>query len=305
MSEYAVPNKAPRTVEKDRYSFKRLSEVFDGLSLAEITPQRIADYKKIRRDAGVKVATIARELEILRASLNIALKEWEWIEVNPFWKVRIEQPKGHKERWLTLEEELRLLDSSPAWLREIISFALNTGMRQNEILSLCWPEVDFIRRSVTLLLTKNMEKRTIPLNHAALDLLNSKGRGRRISGYVFTSSVDTKIQARNLLRAFYVARKKAGLEDVRFHDLRHTFATRLVQAGVELYVVKELLGHKTLKMTTRYAHHYPESLRHGVDILDRLRKQPSENGYVLVTFGGQKGNQAAAVPAQLPDFSMN
>jgi hypothetical protein len=100
------------------------------------------------------------------------------------------------------------------------------------------------------------------------------------------------------LRAFYSARKKAGLEDVRFHDLRHTFATRLVQAGVDLYVVKELLGHKSLKMTMRYAHHYPESLRHGVDVLDRLK---DEGGYVLVTVGRQEKNQAVALDGQLPD----
>lgn len=75
----------------------------------------------------------------------------------------------------------------------------------------------------------------------------------------------------------YSARKTADLEDVRFHDLRHTFATRLVQAGIDLYVVKELLGHKTITMTTRYAHHNPESLRHGVEVLDRT-------GDILVTF---------------------
>jgi integrase len=93
------------------------------------------------------------------------------------------------------------------------------------------------------------------------------------------------------LRAFYSAREKAGLRDVRFHDLRHTFATRLVQAGVDLYVVKELLGHKSLKMTMRYAHHYPESLRHGVDVLDNFK---DKDGYVLVTVGAQKKNQAAS-----------
>ncbi|HZV47251.1 MAG TPA: site-specific integrase, partial [Thermodesulfovibrionales bacterium] len=70
-----------------------------------------------------------------------------------------------------------------------------------------------------------------------------------------------------------------GLEDVRFHDLRHTFATRLVQAGIDLYVVKELLGHKTITMTMRYAHHNPESLRHGVEVLDR-------SDYVLTTVNG-------------------
>jgi integrase len=305
MEDYAIPNKSPRTVEKDRYSFKRLSESFHGLTLSEITPQRIADYKRLRRNAGAKTATLARELEILRASLNVAVREWDWLGINPFWKVKIEQPRGHKERWLTLDEEKRLLGCSPAWLRDIIIFALNTGMRQNEILDLSWPQVDFLRRTVTLLETKNKEKRTIPLNQTVLEFLKTKSKVRHISGYVFTSAAGTRILARNLLRTYYAARKKAGLEDVRFHDLRHTFATRLVQAGVDLYVVKQLLGHKSLKMTMRYAHHYPESLRHGVDVLDKLKGEPSASGYILVTVGGQKGNQAAALSAQLPDLKGN
>lgn len=108
---------------------------------------------------------------------------------------------------------------------------------------------------------------------------------KTISEHVFVSQAGTKLHARNLLRAFYSARKKSGLDDVRFHDLGHIFATRLVQAGINIYVVKELLWHKTLAMTMRYAHHYPESLRHGVEVLDR-------SGYALVTVdekGQQKG----------------
>jgi site-specific recombinase XerD len=101
-----------------------------------------------------------------------------------------------------------------------------------------------------------------------LELLRANGAVRHISGFVFALQTGTQIHARNLLRAFYLARKKAGLEDVRFHDLRHTFATRLVQAGVDLYKVKELLGHKTITMTMMYAHHCPESLRSSVDVLD-------------------------------------
>jgi integrase len=298
MKEYAIPNKSERTVVKDTYSFKRLAEFFGGHKLSEITPQKIAEYKWHRRQAGIRPSTLARELELLRAALNVAVREWEWLEVNPFWKVRIEQPKGHKERWVTLEEEESLLKVSPPWLKDIILFALNTGMRQDEILSLKWPQVDMLRRTVTLLETKNKERRTIPLNQRALGLLRAKGKVRHISGFVFPSQESTKLHARNLLRAFYAARKKARLEDVRFHDLRHTFATRLVQAGIDLYVVKELLGHKSLKMTMRYAHHYPESLRHGVNVLDNLKEK---GGYILVTVDRQKKNQAIASTEQPPE----
>jgi integrase len=117
--------------------------------------------------------------------------------------------------------------------------------------------------------TKNKEKRTIPLNQTVLKLLKDKSRIVSISGYVFVSESGTRIDASNLRRAFNSAEQRAGIEDFRFHDLRHTFATRLVQAGVDLYVVKQLLGHKSITMTMRYAHHYPESLRSGVEVLDK------------------------------------
>lgn len=301
MAEYAIPNKAPGTVEKDRYSFKRLSEVFSGCSLAEITPQRIADYKRHRREAGASTSTLARELEVLRASLNLALREWEWIETSPFWKVKIDQPKGHRERWITREEEEALLDASPVWLRDIIIFALNTGMRQGEILSLRWPQADLKRGTVTLLVTKNRTKRTIPLNQAALGVLGAYSKVRHISGYVFTSSTGTKIDRSNLRREYVLARKKAGLEDVTFHDLRHTFATRISQAGVELLVISKLLGHKDLRMTLRYAHHNTESLRHGVDILDVSGAGSATICYNSATVGGSGKNEGVAQDGQLPE----
>ena len=89
-----------------------------------------------------------------------------------------------------------------------------------------------------------------------------------MSGYVFTTENNTRISPRNMTREFYNALRKAGIQDFRFHDLRHTFATRLVQSGVDIYSVAKLLGHKDIKTTQRYAHHYPESLRRSVQILD-------------------------------------
>ena len=276
MTEHSMINKTPTTQVRDISAFKRLSEFFGGLMLIDITPAKISDYKSLRITKGIKPATISRELEVLRHALNLSI-QWEWIETNPFSKVKLDKPNNQIERWITSEEEKCLLDVSVSWLKEIIVFALNTGMRQDEILSLQWSQIDLIRRTATLLITKNKEKRTVPINQTVYDLLKFKSKIRYLSGYVFTSQAGIKIIARNLLRAYYDARKKAGLEDVRFHDLRHTFATRLVQAGVDLYTVAKLLGHKDIRMTQRYAHHNSESLRHGVDILDR-------SGDILVTF---------------------
>lgn len=288
MTEHSKVNKTSTTCIREESIFKHLSRYFGGLMLAEITPARISDYKSLRIRDGVKPATTSRELQVLRHALNLAI-QWEWMETTPFRKVKLDKPNNKIERWITAEEEKKLLDASLPWLREIIIFALNTGMRQDEILSLHWSQIDLFRRTVILLITKNKEKRTIPLNQTVFDLLKAKSKIRYISGYVFASQAGTKIHARNLLRAFYEARKKAGLEDVRFHDLRHTFATRLVQAGIDLYTVKELLGHKTITMTMRYAHHNPESLRHGVDILDRV-------GDILVTVKEKEVIASVATP---------
>jgi site-specific recombinase XerD len=98
---------------------------------------------------------------------------------------------------------------------------------------------------------------------------------------VFASEAGTKILRRNLMRAFYNATDRAKIADFHFHDLRHTFATRLAQAGIDLYMISRLLGHKDIKMTQRYAHHCPDSLWSGVEVLDRLSKnlaQSNEKG---------------------------
>lgn len=211
-------------------------------------------------------------------SFNLAIKEWEWLKDNPVRKVSREKVDNIRERWLTLEEEERLLDASPKWLQELIIFSLETGLRQSEALNLQWPQVDLFRKTFTILEQKNRRKDTLPLNERALEVLKAKARIRHIkTNYVFYSRNGTRIDARHLLRAFYSATKKANLENLRWHDLRHTFATRLVQAGVDLYSVQKLGRWKTIQMVMRYAHHYPESLRGGVEILDKVRKEFSTN----------------------------
>ena len=167
MTEHSKINKTPTTQVRDGSAFKRLSGFFGGLMLADITPAKISDYKSLRIKDGVKTATISRELEVLRHALSLAI-QWEWIEITPFSKVKIEKPNNKIERWITPEEERCLLDASTPRLKEIIIFALNTGMRQDEIPSLQWPQVDLFKRTVTLLITKNKEKRTIPITKLSL-----------------------------------------------------------------------------------------------------------------------------------------
>lgn len=251
---------------------KRLRAFFGGRTLAEITPRTIAEYKTHRYAMGVKPATINRELAAMKKAFNLAMKEWEWCRSNPVCRVSMERENNKRDRWLTEEEEHRLLACSLPWAREVFLFALHTGMRLGEILALTWAGVDLFRRCVTVFRSKNGKRRTIPVNQTVLDLLKERARVRSLQTQtIFHSQAFTPVDANNLRRAFRSSCRKARIDDLHFHDLRHTFATRLVQAGVDLYKVQRLLGHKSPIMTQRYAHHYPESLRDGVEILDRRR----------------------------------
>ena len=146
-------------------------------------------------------------------------------------------------------------------------------MRLSEILELSWDAVDFFRKTVTVFRSKNKERRTLPLNGAAIELLKSKAKVRLIkTNLVFYSPRAYNLLGKsNVSWVFQRVTRKAEISDFRFHDLRHTFATRLIQAGVDLYKLQRLLGHKSPSMTQRYAHHWPESLRNAVEVLDSTK----------------------------------
>lgn len=181
----------------------------------------------------------------------------------------MEEENNARDRWLSDDEERRLLEICPAWLRELVMFALNTGMRLGEIISLEWKGVDLFRKTVTVFKSKNKEMRTIPINETVFRILKNRVKVKSISGLVFHSPSHTKLCITSIDHAFRKVLKRTGIENFRFHDLRHHFATQLVQSGKDLYKVQRLLGHKTPSMTQRYAHHYPESLRDAVEVLDK------------------------------------
>ena len=269
LTEYCTAHKAQSTTERDdRYIALHLTPFFGGLTLNKLTPKLVSQYKTQRLRIN-KLGTVAIDLRILSKMFNLAVKEWEWCKENPVAKVSIGKLHNEVDRWLTYEEEKGLLKHLPAWLREIVFFALNTGMRQNEIFSLRWSEVDLFRKTLTVDKSKNYERRTIPLNEVAHGLLTLKAKSGSMSGLVFPDpKTGEKIIPENMMWRIYSAQKKAGIPHVRFHDLRHTFATRLIQSGIDLYKVAKLLGHRDIRTTQRYAHHYPESLRDGVGALD-------------------------------------
>jgi len=197
-------------------------------------------------------------------------------------KVKLLEENNSRLRFLSKTECQALIKACDIHLRPIVICALNTEMRKGEILGLKWDDVDLVHGFILLQITKNGERREIPINNTLMGTLKdlfagTKERPRRIDiPYVF---YDRKTDGRynNVQKSFNTAMKKASIKDFRFHDLRHTFASHLVMAGVSITTIKELLGHKTLTMTLRYAHLAPSHKVKAVDVLDGAINGTSNN----------------------------
>jgi integrase len=274
-------------------SLVHMLPVFGNLVLAEITTEKISDYIDERLKI-VKPATVYQEFAMMRRMFNVARREWKWTRENPAADLSFTVGTSNaRDRWLSLKEEKKLLSyAGTEWLRQVILFALNTGMRRGEILSLKWSSVDLKRQFITVEKSKNGEKRSIPMSEMLVYVLQ-KPKVVAISNRVFPHSKAA------LKSGFDRARYKAGIKDFKFHDLRHTFATRLVQNGVDLYKVKKLLGHKTIAMTMRYAHHCPESLRSSIEVLDNWY-----NSGTIEHFGDEAGLKSGEKPFKIKHGSV-
>lgn len=268
MKEHA-PMVSQSMQERYKHALKKLMAYFKDIRIKDITPALINEYIQWRLSQGVKNATVNRELAMLSKAFNLAVKKWQWCKSNPLSSIGKLPENNTIVRWLTEEEQDKLLKSAEFYLhgqlKDIIIVAIYTGMRESEILSLTWKDIDFFKQTITVRKSKNKEQRTIPMHQRVAELLKIKTKNPFQSIYIFSTSKGTPIKRRTLIDAFQKAVKKAKIKDFRFHDLRHTFATRLVQQGVDLYTVAKLLGHKTISVTTKYAHHSVDSLRKAIE----------------------------------------
>ena len=282
MKEYA-PKKSVSMQRSYTASSKHLIPFFGNINLLLITAKKISKYKVLRYEEGVSPATINRETAMLSRMFTIAVEEWEWLDHKPFLRIKKEKENNVQEKYLTSDEEKRLIENCPEWLKGLVVFSLNTGLRQNEQLSLTWERVSLQRRDILILETKSGRPRSIPLNKTAIGVLERNAKTRSIKNdLVFFSNCGTKLNNCNLIRAFKRAVKRTGISDFTWHGLRRTFATRLAHRGLDIYKISRLLGHEDVQTTQRrYAHHCTESLRIGVDILD--------SDYNLTTIGEKEG----------------
>ena len=243
IENYCKPNKS--SWKDDEIRLNILVQFLGAqIYLDDITPYHFEQFKKYKLGKKVKTSTINRYMTIAKTMFNRAI-DWGNIEKNPLLKVKFFKEDNERIRYLEKEEMKTLLEASDPYLKDVLLVALNTGMRYGEIFSLKWNNINFQRNLIFIRKTKNKERRIIPMNTFLKGIL-LKRRESSLNEDIFP--------IKDMRLRFEKALKSAQISNFRFHDLRHTFASYLVMGGVDLVTVKELLGHKTIKMTLRYAH---------------------------------------------------
>lgn len=283
---YCKPNK--RSWEQDELTLEALKSYFKDKTLRSIEPAHVERFKADRKaeeskSSGntVSPATVNRALALLKTLFSKAV-EWRRLEANPAAGVKKLKEPPCREWILTKDETRRLLEAASPELRPVLITALGTGMRKGEILALKWADVDLVRGIITVSMSKSGKSRKIPISGAVAAAL---GAVSRRGEYVFWNP-ETKTRIMDVKTAFQAACRRAkknpddkkdpGIVGVRFHDLRHTFATWWVAAGGDLVALSKILGHASIQMTMRYAHATPEVMRVGIERVGEILDQSGQ-----------------------------
>ncbi|MBS0177693.1 MAG: site-specific integrase [Nitrospira sp.] len=246
---------------------KHLLPTFGQFTLAQVTPKAISAYKWRRQQAGAAPATIVKELAMMKTAFNVAIREWEWCRDNPVCRVTMGKVNNARVRYCDNDTLARIYQACPRWLQPIVMVARYTGLRRENVVLLQWEQVDMARRVIILDRTKNGDALGIPLCDPAMRTLQDLKPLRSFPhGTVFFQDNGEPVTLDMVTTGFRRACEAVGVTNFRFHDLRHTFASALVQKGVDLYRVQRLLGHRDGRMTQRYAHLAPENLREAVQV---------------------------------------
>ena len=261
----ALPGRTLREItagDLERYKARRLS--------GEL---KAADARKGRRPPDrVVPATVNRELSFLRRVFNVAIEDG-LAETNPVKSKIFTKENTARVRYLADEEEAALNKAlGEEWPKAAL--AIHTGLRRGEQFGLLWENVDFVAGVITIPRSKSGVARRVPMNDTARELLRTlPSRFKR--KWVFPSEAGkTKLDPKNFVRrTFLPALKEAKIDGLRWHDLRHTFASRLVMRCVDLRTVQELMGHQSIEMTLRYSHLSP---RHQLEAVQRLNEKPGD-----------------------------
>lgn len=254
-----------RNYKNNIYYINIIMDYFgENTIVQKIFPQNVENFKEwLRTKRHLKNSSINRYLEILSKMFNLGIDNG-LLAQNPVSKVKKLLEDNHKIRFLTIEEENKLYKSLPDFLKPIVTVALQTGMRKGEILNLQWSNIDFEYGFIELLKTKSGKARKIPISDKLWQVLNNQNKNNK---YVFINP-ETGLPYVDIKKSFNKAKEEAGIKDFRFHDLRHTVATRLVEKGIDLLVVMDILGHTNIETTMRYAHPIPKRKSEAISVLN-------------------------------------
>jgi integrase/recombinase XerD len=241
--------------------------IFGGRYLDEIDRRLLGEFVSKRKQEGVSDTTVRRDLAFVSSVCAMATR-WGWLDTNPvttFSKRTLKEARP-RTRFLTHAEYDVLLANVAAYMRPVITLAVETGLRKEELFSLTVSAIDLSRREIRLDQTKSGVPRRVPLTDIALTTIKTlvAQPTRPRTFYLFAKADGTRYAHMN--KGFNAACRRATITDLRWHDLRHTFASWFVQSGGDLYHLSRILGHSTVQMTTRYSH-----LRTG-DLHAELRK---------------------------------
>ncbi|MBR1775968.1 site-specific integrase [bacterium] len=278
---YSEANK--KSYKNDVHSTNTFLEVWGNCDITAITPNAIEDFKqKMILDRKNKNATVNRHLEVLSKMFNLGIAN-NLAEKNPMSAVKKLKENNYKVRVLSADEEKRMFAEIERGyevvgrervqktiypyihLKPLIICALQTGMRRGEIFNLKWYNIDFEYEFIELTETKSGKSRRIPISAKLMEVLNSVRNDNE--EYVFVNP-ETNMPYNDIKRSFHAVLKKAGIENFRFHDLRHTAATRMLEKGADIRTVQEILGHSSVLVTQRYTHSTPQYKKSAIELLN-------------------------------------
>lgn len=264
--EWSRANK--KSYRRDLTSAKALLAKFRGVKLGAITPLMIEQYKAERSGDGLTNSSINRELALLKHAFNQASRWGLYHGANPMKGVTMLRENPPRLRYLTPDEFKRLHDAAPAHLQPILLMLVSTGLRLGEALGLTWEAVDLENGMLHVADSKAGRPRDVPLpSQLRAVLADIKGRSQGPAVFTYRGKSLSDVRS-----GFARACRSAGIENFRLHDLRHTFASWQAMAGTPIRTLQELLGHRTITMTMRYAHLMPGHIQAAAKVIEGLLK---------------------------------
>jgi integrase len=264
--KHSATKKKPQVRKNENFLIKRFRELLGKEKAKHLSASRIEKYMTQRRIEGkrsiktngevkrigdISEVTLHHELALVKHAYYLAINNWGILKHNPFDSVTL--PKGDRQRtrFLSVEESIKVVKESPAWLRPMVILGLDTGLRITNICELAWNQVDFFSKTIQIEKTKNQEGVCIPMTERALKTIKGFRRDDSFSDiWVFGK----KYKRDQVSKAFKRVCRRLQLDDVTFHTLRHSFCSHLAINGANLNDIASVAGHKDLRSARRYSH---------------------------------------------------